>query len=385
MGGDHRGPLSWDGSSRRVLTDPDCRTSRSYPMARIAAVGTAVPPHGVTQEAVQAFSRDHFAGALDELPRLLPVFEHAAIARRYFSMPPDWFAHAPSFAERNAHFVEAATTLAAATAEQCLERAGRDPAEIGTVLVVSTTGLATPSIDAYLIQRLGLSPHTRRLPLWGLGCAGGVVGLARAADLARAAPESFVLLVAVELCALTFCPEDRSKSNFIATALFGDGAGAVLVAGPGTGASGPRIVGAHSTLWPGTDDVMGWDVAEDGFRVRFSKDIPTFVRRHLSPAVEQFLKPYGLGPADVAHHVVHPGGPRVLGAYAEALGIPDDRLAIPRAVLCEYGNMSSASVLFVLDRTLSEGHARTGDYGLLLALGPGFSAEQLLIRWEEAE
>lgn len=352
-------------------------------MARIAAVGTASPPHVVLQGDAEAFSRDHFAGSLEDIDRLLPIFAHAGIARRHFAMPPAWLARYPSFAERNAQFVKEATDLAASAAERCLERAGLDPTEVGTLVVVSTTGLATPSLDAYLIQRLGMSPQTRRLPVWGLGCAGGVAGLARAAELARASSEGVVLIVAVELCGLTFCPEDRSKSSFVATALFGDGAGAVLVVGPDVEASGPRIVGAHSTLWPDTYDVMGWDVAEDGFRVRFSKDIPTFVRRFIRPAVEQFLKPYGLEPSDVAHHILHPGGPKVLGAYGEALELPSGRFAIPRAVLREYGNMSSASVLFVLDRTLSEARATPGDYGLLVALGPGFSAEQLLIRWEE--
>lgn len=352
-------------------------------MARIAAVGTAVPEHVISQEAVQAFSRDHFSGSLDGLHRLLSVFDRAAIARRYFAMKPDWLAGAHSFAERNARFVEEATNLAASAAESCLERAGLDPMEVGTLLVVSTTGIATPSIDAYLIERLGMSPHTRRLPIWGLGCAGGVAGLARAAELARSEPSGFVMLVAVELCGITFCPEDRSKSNFIATALFGDGAGAVLVAGEEAEASGPRLLGAHSTLWPKTYDVMGWDVADDGFRVRFSREIPAFVRRYVRPAVEGFLKPYGLGPSDVAHHILHPGGPKVLGAYAEALELASELLVIPKAVLRDYGNMSSASVLFVLDRVLAESQATAGDYGLLFALGPGFSAEQLLIRWEE--
>jgi alkylresorcinol/alkylpyrone synthase len=354
-------------------------------MPRIVAVATAVPPHAVTQQVAQAFSRDHFAVAFEDIHRLLPIFDHAAIARRYFTRPPTWLANAPSFAERNAHFAEEATTLAAEAARGCLEQAARDPLEVETLVFVSTTGIAAPSVDAYLIQRLGMSPHTRRLPVWGLGCAGGVAGLARSADLARATPEGLVLLVTVETCGLTFCPKDLSKSNFVASALFGDGAGAVLVAGPKADATGPRILGAQSTLWPGTEDVMGWDVAEDGFRVKFSRDIPTIVRRLLRPAVERFLKPYGLSPSDITHYISHPGGPRVMGAYAEALGLEPDQLTLARSVLREYGNMSSSSVLFVLERTFKEVQAAPGDYGLLLALGPGFSAEQLLIQWENSD
>lgn len=352
-------------------------------MPRIAAVGTAVPPYSVSQESAQELSREHFSDHLDELPRLLDIFGHAKVSRRYFALPPRWVASRGSFAERNAPFLEEATKLAAEAAERCLAKAGRDAAEVGTLVFVSTTGIAAPSIDAYLIQRLGMGGNTRRLPVWGLGCAGGVAGLARASELSLSDPGGLTLLVAVELCGLTFCPEDRSKSNFIATALFGDGAAAVLVAGPRAGSPGPRIVGAHSTLWPDTYDVMGWDVAEDGFRVRFSRDIPTIVRRLLRPAVEQFLKPHGLSPADVAHYITHPGGPKVLAAYGEALGLTAEKLSAARSVLAEYGNMSSVSVLFVLERILAEAKAAPGDYGLLTALGPGFSSEQLLIRWEE--
>jgi alkylresorcinol/alkylpyrone synthase len=230
-----------------------------------------------------------------------------------------------------------------------------------------------------------MSLNARRLPVWGLGCAGGVAGLARAAELTLTEPEGLVLLVAVETCGLTFCPEDRTKSNFIATALFGDGAGAVLVAGPKAEARGPRIVGSHSTLWPESYDIMGWDITEEGFRVKFSRDIPTIVRRYLRPVVEQFLKQHGLSPEEVAHYVSHPGGPKVLGAYAEALGLGPRQMILAREVLQEYGNTSSASVLFVLERTLEEACVSPGDYGLLLALGPGFCAEQLLIRWESQQ
>ncbi len=352
-------------------------------MPRIRAVATAVPTHGVLQEEAQAFGREHFAGHLEGLSRLLPVFERASVRRRYFTRPPDWLARAPSFAERNAYFALEATDLAAEAAGRCLERAGCEPEEVGTLVVVSTTGLATPSLDAYLIQRLGMRLNTSRLPVWGLGCAGGVAGLARAGELARATSRGIVLLVAVETCGLTFCPEDRSKGNFIASALFGDGAGAVLVAGPGHEGIGPKIVGAQSTLWPDTYDVMGWDVADDGFRVKFSRDIPTIVRRWLRPVVEEFLKAYGLERNQVAHYVSHPGGPKVLEAYAAALELTAEQLTLSRQVLTEYGNTSSASVLFVLERTLEAGRAAPGDYGLLLALGPGFSAEQLLIRWVE--
>lgn len=350
-------------------------------MPRIVAVGTAVPPHSITQRTAQDFSRVHFSSAIEGLRRLLPIFESASISKRYFTRPPQWLAKAPSFTERNAHYVEDATELAAQAARLSLERAGRDPLEVGTLVIVSTTGLATPSLDAYLIQRLGMSPNTRRLPVWGLGCAGGVAGLARASELTRAEPEGLALLITVETCGLTFCPEDLSKGNLVATALFGDGAGAVLVAGPEAEGQGPRVLGAQSTLWPETYEVMGWDVAPDGFRVKFSRDIPTIVRRRLGPAVEQFLKSHGLGLSDVAHYISHPGGPKVMGAYAEALGLEDSQLSLARGVLNDFGNMSSSSVLFVLERTLREAEARPGEYGLLMALGPGFSAEQLLIRW----
>ncbi|HEX7969954.1 MAG TPA: 3-oxoacyl-[acyl-carrier-protein] synthase III C-terminal domain-containing protein, partial [Stellaceae bacterium] len=247
------------------------------------------------------------------------------------------------------------------------------PPDIDAVVVVSTTGVATPSLDARLMDRLGLRRDVRRLPIFGLGCAGGVLGLARAADLARARPASRVLLLVVELCALCFRKNDTAKSNIVATALFGDGAAACIVSCRG---DGPVLGAAGEHTWPETLDIMGWDVAEDGLKAVFSRDIPALVRRHMRDVAGNFLARHELRLEDIDRFVCHPGGAKVLTALEEAFGLRDGALGHGRDVLRDYGNMSAATVLFVLQREL-----RAGATGRLLvtALGPGFTAGFQLI------
>jgi len=344
---------------------------------RVRAVGLAVPPHAVHQNDIKEFAAFLFRDKLDRLERLLPVFDNACIARRHLARPLPWYAVEHTFAEANALYEEIGLELAAAASVEALDRAGMAPAEVGMVGLVSSTGIDTPSLDARLIPRVGFPGGAARLPGWGLGCAGGVAGLARAAELAAAVPGRVVLLVTVELCSLTFQRNDFSKSNLVGAGNFADGAAAAVVA---AGGEGPELLGAHSALFPGTEDIMGWDMVATGLKVRFSRDIPAFVRANLPALSAAACRAWGIARADLAHYVVHPGGAKVLDAYAESLGLPAAALAPAYEVLAGYGNMSSASVLFVLERFMHATPPRDA-YGVMLALGPGFSAEQVLFRW----
>ncbi len=359
------------------------------PVPRIRAVATAVPPHPVPQARAKAFAASFFESSFKNLSRLLPVFDNTHIQCRYLAQPPAWYARPHTFPEANALYETIALDLSVQAATAALERAEVELDSVGMVIFVSTTGLATPSLDAKLIQRLGLSLHTGRLPIWGLGCAGGVAGVARAADLARAMPGRPVLLVAVELCSLTFQYNDRSKSNLIATSLFGDGAAAAVIqadAGDNDNESEdeddknrPAILGSYSTLFADSEDVMGWDLADTGLKVRFSRHIPTIVRRHLPTLIAEACSRWGIEKTAIQHYVAHPGGAKVLTAYADSLGLSEQDLALAYEILQNYGNMSSVSVLFVLEKFLASPRAG-GQYGLMMALGPGFSAEQVLFR-----
>jgi alkylresorcinol/alkylpyrone synthase len=352
----------------------------------IVSVGTAVPPHSIHQQEVREFARHLFRDSFSDVDRLLGIFDRTAIQTRWFSRPREWFEQDHSFSDRNEAYIEAACRLGEAAVRRCLDRVGLEPYEVDVFLFVSTTGLATPSIDAHLINRLGMNPHVRRTPIWGLGCAGGAVGLSRAMETARAYPEARVLLLTVELCGLTFRREDRSKSNLVASSLFADGAAAVLLVGDRATVprptSGPRLLDAMSTTWRDSLEIMGWEVCDDGLQVVFSKDIPSIVRREVRPNVDRFLARRKLVCSDIHRWITHPGGLKVLQAYREAMDLPAEKLHHAQEVLRNYGNMSSATVLFVLEREMRESH-EPGEYGLVTALGPGFSSELVLLQWEE--
>ena len=335
---------------------------------RLLSLATAVPPFALGQSEVAARARRLFGGDAEELERLMPVFAHAGIERRYSCVPIDWYEKPHGWAERNALYLEHAARLLERAARDALAKARLAPGDIDAVVAVSSTGIATPSLDARLIGRLGLAPEVKRLPLFGLGCAGGVLGLARAADLVRAAPGSRVLLLVVEPCALSFRKSDTSKSNLVATALFGDGAAAAVLA---MGGDGPALGAAGEYTWPDSLDIMGWEVVEDGLKAVFSRDIPALVRRHMRDISSAFLARHALTPADIDGFVCHPGGAKVLSALEEAFRLPEGGLAEARTVLRDYGNMSAVTVLFVLERVLRAG--ATGRL-LLTSRGPGFTA-----------
>jgi alkylresorcinol/alkylpyrone synthase len=344
---------------------------------RILSVATALPPHRIGQGEVKEFAHTLFSEAFKDIERLAPIFDNVQVENRYFCVPRVWFERDHSFPERNALYVEHALDLAEKAARRALDKAGATPEDVGAIFFVSTTGLSTPSLDSKLIFRLGLSEHTRRVPIWGLGCAAGVAGLARAADHARLYPEKPTLLVGVELCGLTFQRGDLSKSNLVATSLFADGAAAVLL---GLDAPGLELLGGHSTTWPETEDIMGWDVVETGFKVKISRSIPNLVRQRMSENLAAACESAGLSTEEIRHFVTHPGGARVLDAFEEVLGFEPGGLQLSREVLRDCGNMSSVTVMFVLERFLRSREFAAGDAGMLSALGPGFSAEHVIFR-----
>ena len=340
---------------------------------RLAALATRVPQHKFSQAEARSATAALFAGHLQEVNRLLPLFDNAGIGHRYSARPLAWSIEGPGFAERNAASVEAAEELLAETARVALARAGLAPDSIDAVVCVSSTGIATPSLDARVAERLGLRADVERTPIFGLGCAGGTLGLARAASLARGNPGSRVLFLVVELCTLTFRLADRSKANLVACALFGDGAGAAVL---GTGLDGPVLGASGEHRWEGTLDVMGWSVEDDGLGVLFSIKIPEIARQKMRAAAQAFLDRQGLGIEAIDRFVCHPGGAKVVEALEEAFSLTDGTLADARAVLRDYGNMSAATVLFVLARALKEPGWRRG---LVTSMGPGFTGSFQLV------
>jgi alkylresorcinol/alkylpyrone synthase len=347
-------------------------------MPSIQSVATACPEHRVEQEFARDFVGELFAGRIGNLDRLLPLFANAGIATRDFVMPPAWFGESHDLAERSALYVEAATELSSRAASEALHRAGLTASDIDAIVYVNTTGLATPSIDARLVNRLGLRRDVRRMPLWGLGCAGGAAGLAHARQLALSDPSWHVLLVSCELCGLTFMPGDTSKSNLVATALFADGAAAAIVAGDAT-PGGMPLLASQSRFYPDSLDVMGWTVLQEGLQVVFQRRIPDIVREHAADDLLGILQGHDIALADIDAFLLHPGGAKVIEAYEQALDLPADALDWTRGVLRDHGNMSSATVLYVVERYLAQRGFARGGHGLISALGPGFCSETLLI------
>ncbi len=337
--------------------------------ARLASIDTAVPLHVLRQKDVMARAGKLLPGCDPAaLQRLLPVYENAGIETRHSCVPADWYERPHGWAEKNRLYLDNALDLIEQASRGALAQAKIGVADIDMVVSVSTTGIATPSLDALLAERMGLRRDVERLPIFGLGCAGGVIGMARAAALATVEPGKRILLVVVELCGLTFRRSDASKSNVIATAIFGDGAAAAVIT---TACDGPEITCWGEHTWRNSLDIMGWSVEDDGLGVVFSRDIPALTRTEFREAALAFLESKGLGLGDIDEFVCHPGGAKVLDALEAAFGLPPQTLTEPRAVLREFGNMSAATVLFVLERTLQEG--KSGRF-LLSSLGPGFTA-----------
>jgi alkylresorcinol/alkylpyrone synthase len=355
-----------------------------------------LPPHYAGQEAIiaalrEAWSREHY-----NVDRLEELHRSVQVNGRHLALPLDDYRDLVTFEQRNTAWIEAALDVGDRAVQAVLEKARLEPHDVDHLFVVTTTGIATPGLDARLVNRLGLRADVRRTPIFGLGCAGGAGGLARATDYLRAFPDHVAVLVSSEICSLTLQREDLSIPNIIASGLFGDGAAAAVLAGAdhrtnhlagrdgGEGANGaprPRVLANRAVFYPDTERVMGWDVVDTGLKVVLSARVPDVIRAHVAEDVDRFLASEGLARRDIDHWIVHTGGPRVLEAFTEALELPADALERSWRSLAEVGNLSSASVLFVLADVLTAEAARPHERGLLAAMGPGFASELLLLRW----
>ncbi|KAF0818731.1 MULTISPECIES: type III polyketide synthase [unclassified Cytobacillus] len=359
-------------------------------MPAIVSVAEAIPEHVLTQDQVMDFARDLFSDSFKDIERLLKAFQNGQIEKRHFVKDLEWFKTDKTFEERNNAYIEQAIVLGTKAVKSCLENSiflnrSLPYDEIDAIFTISSSGIATPSIEARIMNELPFSEHAKRIPIWGLGCAGGASGLSRAYEYCLAFPKAKVLVLTIELCSLTFQRNDRSKSNLIGTSLFADGAACALITGDEVLrdfqklSSIPRIVGTQSTTMRNSLDVMGWEVKNDGLYVVFSKDIPSIIQGWLKPNVTEFLRSKEMEMEEINHFVAHPGGKKVIDAYQKALQINPGMTETSLDVLKEFGNMSSATILYVLKRFMEIGSQ--GDTGLATALGPGFSSELLLLEW----
>jgi len=349
----------------------------------------------VDQETLSAALTAHWSQQHFNADRLAQIHKAALVSGRHLALPLADYPGLDTFGKKNDAFIRVGLQVGEAAVRDGLARAGLAPVDVDHLFVVTVTGLATPSLDARLMNRLGMKPSVKRTPIFGLGCLGGAAGLARASDALRAFPGEVAVLLSVELCSLTLQREDLSIPNVVATGLFGDGAAAVVLGGgerpvsaraaapgPDQGPTrGPRILATRSVFYPDTEWVMGWDIVDTGFKIVLSAKVPEVIQAHIAGDVDGFLAEHGLGRRDIRHWVAHTGGPKVIEAFRAALDLPEAALERSYRSLREVGNLSSASVLFVLADHLAAGEAREGDFGLLAAMGPGFAAELVLLRW----
>jgi alkylresorcinol/alkylpyrone synthase len=349
-------------------------------MPKILASSAAIPPHRLDQ----SFARREMARICEGQPhleRLIPVFDRTGVDTRHLVHEPEWYLEPRSFEERNDEYAAKALELTQKAARACLARSGVAPDQIDHIYVVTTTGLTTPSLDALLAGCLGLRANVRRSPLFGLGCAGGAGALIRACDVLASRPAERALVVSVELGSLIFSQQAQTPTDLVGVALFGDGAAAVLLGGDETAEDGIRVVHTRTHLFRDSRHLMGWRFTGDGMRLVLSRDIPKLVGSHVAPVVQEFLRDAGLSVANITHHILHPGGAKVMATYRSAFGLSDEALSIARDCMRTFGNLSSAAVLVMLSNLVASGAPRSGDTGLMLALGPGFAAEMLALAW----
>ena len=343
--------------------------------AKILSIATADAPNVMTQTDVvrvaQALFRDRFPG----IDRMLPVFDTAGIRTRQSAMPLDWYLTPRGWPERTQAYLDIAVGMFARAAEAALDHAGLKGCDVDVIITVSSTGIATPSLEARAMARMGFRSDATRVPVFGLGCAGGATGLALAGRLAQASPGAVILMVVVELCTLSFRMEDLTKADIVATALFGDGSAACVVRCGEAGFASIEAAGEHT--WPGSLDVMGWRVDPTGLGVIFDRAIPPFARENLRPAMVGMLERQGLELEDVDRFICHPGGMKVIDALEGSLSLDQGSLDHEREVLADHGNMSAPTVLYVLDRARRQG---LPNRSVVTALGPGFTLSTVTLR-----
>ncbi|WP_411136658.1 type III polyketide synthase [Streptomyces sp. C10] len=355
----------------------------------VAAVRTALPPHRYAQDDLVEPIGDLCLPPGADRALLRRLHASAGVRTRHLALPIERYASLGDFGQSNDAWMAVGLELGEEALTGALRDAGLEPTDVDLLVCASITGIAAPSLDARLAGRVGLRPDVKRLPVFGLGCVAGAAGIARLHDYLRGHPDDTAVLLTVELCSLTLQQRDRSRANLVAGALFGDGAAALVArgsscgigAGIRAGDAGPSVVATCSRLYPGTEQLLGWDIGADGFRVVIDTGIPGIVRGHFGRHVRAFLAGHGLTTDDIETWVCHPGGPRVLSAVSDTLGLPADALASAWRSLAAVGNMSSVSVLHILQNTWQSRRPEPGAWGLLMAMGPGFCSELVLLRW----
>jgi alkylresorcinol/alkylpyrone synthase len=348
---------------------------------KIASSASAFPKHYYSQKFLLEQLQQYWGDRLPSAQVLARLHRNVAVEGRHLALPTEKYYDIATWGQANDVWIEVARELGEQALCRALHHAGLDRRQLGALLFVSVTGIASPSIDALLINRMGLPANIRRLPIFGLGCVAGAAGIARGADYVRAYPEQAAALVSVELCSLTIQRDDLSVANLISSGLFADGAAAVIVTGDEIDSNGPVIRATRSIFYPQTEEMMGWKVTEKGFRIVLSPEVPQLIREHLGHDVDAFLAEQGLKRNDLKSWVLHTGGPKVLEATAAALGLHDGQLDASWECLKRVGNLSSASVLVVLEDVMRNRRPEPGTLGLLAAMGPGFCSELLLLEW----
>jgi len=347
----------------------------------IAGVASAFPEHYYSQRELLDALQHHWNGRLPNPTFLERLHLNSCVEGRHLALPMDAYLDLDTWGKSNNEWMRVAEELGSTAICRAAERAGIELRDLGALFFVSITGVCSPSIDAKLVNRLRLAPDIRRVPIFGLGCAGGAAGISMAADYVRAYPDRAAVLLSVEICSLTLQRDDLSVANLISSGLFADGAAAVVVTGDRCARPGPEIVASRSSFYPDTEPVMGWSISEKGFHIVLSPQVPDVVREHLGGDVDTFLEQNGLSRADIGCWVLHTGGPKILKATQEALGVNGRALAVTWDVLRRTGNISSASVLIVLEEITMHHRPKPGTWSVLAAMGPGFCSELVLLRW----
>jgi alkylresorcinol/alkylpyrone synthase len=353
---------------------------------KIASAASAFPKHYYTQKVLLQRLQDYWGDELKNPLLLARLHRNVTVDGRYLAIPAEQYVDIKTWGQANDIWIRVAQELGEQALCRALQNAGVQSSELGCLLFTTVTGVASPSIDGMLINRMGLPTNIRRTPIFGLGCVAGAAGIARASDYVRAYPKQAAALVSVELCSLTLQREDLSVANLISSGLFADGAAAVIVTGSefepsGAEIVGPKIVATRSVFYPNTEDMMGWNISEKGFRIILSTEVPTLIRENLGRDVDAFLADNGHKRGDLKSFVLHTGGPKVLDASADALGLHNGQLDASWDCLRKVGNLSSASVLCVLEDVIKNRRPEPGTLGLLAAMGPGFCSELLLLEW----
>lgn len=348
---------------------------------KIASVASAMPKWYYSQQKIYQTLCEHWKGKLDRPEVLERLHQRVAVDGRHLAYPIEEYASIETWGDANDRWIRAAVELGQRAISGALERAGRGKEEIRALIDISVTGIAAPSLDAKLSNAMDLPLDMRRTPIFGLGCIGGAAAISQAADYVRAYPDQVAVVLSVELCSLTWQRIDLSVANMIASGLFSDGSAAVVVTGDQLDANGPEILGHRSSLYRNTEELMGWDISEQGFQIVLSPEVPNAVRQHFPRDVDDFLSQHGMTRNDIGTWIMHTGGPKVLDACTESLGLTREAFAASWDCLRRMGNMSSASVLLVLEDFMLNRRPPAGTHSILAAVGPGFSSEMVLLRW----